>query len=61
MLLCICNAIRESEVRDLARGGAACPASAYALLGRRPKCGQCIPFARAVIAEERLAGLQAPA
>lgn len=55
MILCICNAIRESDVRELARGGVSCPISAYALLGRRAKCGQCIPFARAIIAEERAA------
>lgn len=52
MLVCICNAIREAEVRKAARQGVACPASAYRLLGRRAKCGQCIPYAREIIAEE---------
>ena len=53
MVVCHCNAIRENEVREAARSGAQCPYSAYAALGRRPRCGQCIPFARELIAEEQ--------
>ncbi|WP_420136686.1 (2Fe-2S)-binding protein [Sphingomonas sp.] len=55
MVVCHCNAIREREVREAARSGAQCPYSAYAALGRRPRCGQCIPFARELIAEEQQA------
>ena len=53
MIVCVCNAIRENEVRSAARSGASCPSSAYASLGRRPRCGQCFSFARQVIAAER--------
>lgn len=53
MVVCSCNAIRECEVREAARSGVACPIRAYASLGRRPRCGQCLPFARALIAEEQ--------
>jgi bacterioferritin-associated ferredoxin len=53
MVVCVCNAIRESDVRDAAREGATCPTSAYARFNRRPRCGQCFPFAREVIAAER--------
>lgn len=52
MIVCVCNAIREQEVRDAARNGATCARSAYAKLGRRPKCGQCVPFAHAIVGEE---------
>jgi len=52
MVVCICNAIKEAEVRDAVRKGASCPRSAYETLGRRPRCGQCIPFARSIIADE---------
>jgi bacterioferritin-associated ferredoxin len=55
MIVCICNAIRESDVRQVARSGAACPASAYAACGKRAKCGQCFSFAREIIAAERAA------
>ena len=52
MLVCICNAIREKDVRSVAREGVHCPKAAYAKLGHRPRCGQCIPFAREVIQTE---------
>lgn len=55
MVVCVCNAIRETEVRDAARKGATCPRSAYETLGRRPRCGQCLPFARTIIEEEAMA------
>ena len=53
MVVCVCNAIREKDVRNAARNGASDPCSAYAALGRRPRCGQCVPFARDIIASER--------
>ena len=55
MVVCVCNAIREGEVRAAARGGAMSACQAYRSLGRSPKCGQCVPFARAIIDEERAA------
>ena len=53
MIVCVCNAIREAEVRQAARDGAACPVSAYRVFGRKPRCGQCVSFARQIIAAER--------
>ena len=53
MIVCVCNAIRESEVRAAARAGAACPTSAYRARGAKPRCGQCFSFAREIIAAER--------
>ena len=53
MIVCVCNALREADVRSAARQGASCPTSAYAMLGRRPRCGQCFPFARDIISAER--------
>lgn len=53
MVVCICNAIREHDVRGAARAGAGCPKSAYAALGHRPRCGQCLPFARDIVHAER--------
>jgi bacterioferritin-associated ferredoxin len=53
MIVCICNAIREKDVREAARCGATCPTSAYAAKGCRPRCGQCFSFAREIIASER--------
>jgi bacterioferritin-associated ferredoxin len=53
MIVCICNGIREKEVRAAARSGAACPTSAYRACGQKPRCGQCFSFAREIISAER--------
>lgn len=53
MVVCICNAVREKDLREAARNGARSPAKAYRSLGCQVKCGQCIPFARDVIGRER--------
>ena len=55
MVVCVCNAIREGQVREAARNGSATACQAYRSLGRQPKCGQCVPYARAIIDEERAA------
>lgn len=55
MIVCVCNAIREEDLRGVAQRsggqGQACPKRAYAELGRRPKCGMCLDFARTVMSE----------
>lgn len=53
MMVCVCNAIREREVREAARSGAMTACQAYRALGRQPKCGQCVPYARTIIDAER--------
>ena len=55
MVVCVCNAIREREVREAARAGAATACQAYRSIGCQPKCGQCVPFAREIIDQERAA------
>ena len=52
MVVCVCNAIREKDVRAAARAGAKSAYQAYRAVGCQAKCGQCVPFARAIIAEE---------
>jgi bacterioferritin-associated ferredoxin len=49
MIVCVCNAIREKDLREAARDGGERPCDVYARLGRKPKCGQCLPFARDII------------
>ena len=53
MIVCICNAIGEDEVRIAARAGAPCAKSAYAHLGCEAQCGSCLCFAQEIIDEER--------
>jgi bacterioferritin-associated ferredoxin len=55
MVVCVCNAIREFAVKEAARAGARSACQAYRSLGCQAKCGQCVPFARAIIDAERAA------
>ena len=52
MIVCSCNALRVAQVREIARGGVRCEKQAYRDLGCRPQCGQCLPFARQIVADE---------
>ena len=52
MVVCVCNAIREKDLRAAVRNGSDRPSAVYAQLGRKPKCGQCLSFARAIIESE---------
>jgi len=53
LIVCVCNALKERQVREAARtAGRACPHSAYATLGCKVKCGQCLPFARSLLESE---------
>ena len=58
MIVCVCNAIREDEVRAAARKGSACPLEAYKSLGLEPQCGCCLGCAQDIIDEERGATLR---
>ena len=49
MVVCVCNAIREKDLRAAVRCGSEKPNDVYARLGRKPKCGQCLSFARDII------------
>jgi len=53
MIVCICNRITESEVREAARCGAATPEAAYACHGCEVQCGCCLDYAQEVIDEVR--------
>lgn len=53
MFVCICNAIRERELRDAARKCAGAAEEVYAALGKRPNCGACLCEAEAIVFEAR--------
>lgn len=53
MIVCVCNAVTEEEMRQAARAGSPDPAAAYARLGYDPVCCSCLPYAREIIEEER--------
>ena len=56
MYVCICNAIRESELRRVAQRTQGDAESVYAVLGKRPNCGNCLCEANDILAEERQMG-----
>ena len=53
MIVCVCNAIREDELRAAVRQGAPCPRTAYKSLGCEVQCGTCLPCAKEVVEDER--------
>ena len=53
MYTCICNAIREQELRVAAHYHCGDAQAVYACLGKRPNCGQCLDEAAEILAEER--------
>lgn len=53
MYICICNAIRESDLRDAAREHDGDADAVYAALGKTPQCGQCLDDAALILIEER--------
>ena len=52
MIVCICNAITEQEVRSCARAGAQNPEAPDAKRGCEPQCGTCLCYAQEIIDEE---------
>jgi bacterioferritin-associated ferredoxin len=55
MIVCVCNAITEDELRELAKSGARTPEDAYAVLGQEPQCGSCLCYAQELMDETRTA------
>lgn len=53
MYICICNAIRECELRRAARCCSGDAEALYAAMGKRPNCGQCLEEADEIVTEER--------
>jgi bacterioferritin-associated ferredoxin len=52
MYVCICNAIREKDLRSAARRCSGGAEAIYAAMGRPPQCRQCLDEAEDVIADE---------
>ena len=55
MYVCVCNAIRDSELRHAARHVAGDVEAVYATLGCEVQCGMCLDEAAEMIVEERRA------
>lgn len=53
MYICICNAIREDDLRRVARQIPGDVEACYAALGKQPNCGACLEDADGLLCEER--------
>ena len=53
MYVCVCNAIRDCELRKAARTHRGDVDAVYAALGKVPQCGQCLDEATDIIIDER--------
>jgi bacterioferritin-associated ferredoxin len=49
MYVCMCNAITDRDLADVAREGVGCAKEAYQRLGGAPICGRCLDYAQTVI------------
>lgn len=61
MYVCVCNAIRESELREAALVTMGDADAVYAALGCEPDCRQCIEEANEILVEERRCAIQSVA
>ena len=61
MYVCICNAIRENDLRRAARHVSGDAEACYAALGKRPNCGSCLDDAEDILLEERELGVMSAA
>ena len=53
MYVCICNAIREAELRAVAHRTTGDAEQAYAAMGKTPNCGHCLCEADEILSDER--------
>ena len=53
MYICICNAIRERELSEMARQHGGCAETLYARLGHAVQCGQCLDDATDIVQDAR--------
>ena len=53
MIVCVCNRLTESEVRNATRAGTSTPDATFARLGCEPQCGCCLDYAQEIIDTER--------
>ncbi|MCX7865301.1 MAG: ferredoxin [Novosphingobium sp.] len=53
MYVCICNAIREADLRSAARRLHGDAEMLYISLGHEPQCRQCLAQAERIVSEER--------
>ncbi len=55
MLICLCNALKDSQFRCARQEGACSVAQMFKSLGCQPQCGKCVPYLREALVENNSA------
>lgn len=55
MFICLCNALKDSEMCGVIASGANCVSDVYKSLGCQPQCGQCVPYVREQLSQQKTA------
>lgn len=53
MYVCVCNAIRERDIKRALHCGVRTVAEIYKFLGHKPECGKCVPHTVKMVKEHR--------
>lgn len=51
MIVCLCNAFTDRQVRAAYPTAGCSAARVYRALGVKPKCGKCVPMVRQIVSE----------
>jgi bacterioferritin-associated ferredoxin len=51
MYVCLCNGLRDRDLRPHISGGSCSVSMVYQACGCRPQCGKCVPFVRQMLRE----------
>ena len=60
MYVCICNALRDKQLAELAATGAESVADVFRGCNARPQCGRCLPDIAEIIEDERANLMSSP-
>ena len=56
MYVCLCNGLRDRDLRPHTSGGRNSVSMVYQACGCRPQCGKCVPFVRQALRQTSEAG-----
>ena len=59
MYVCLCNGLRDRDLRPHTSGGRNSVSMVYQACGCRPQCGKCVPFVRQMLRDGSEAAAQA--
>lgn len=52
MYFCLCNALKDKDMKNAIEQGAQCVSEVYNYHGCKPQCGKCVPYLREMLPAE---------